>query len=75
MSRSMLIAALLFPLAACSGPTAADAAKPTEATAAPVKQKTVFDDQLKALDKAKAVEKQMQEDKEKQDKAIEDQGG
>ncbi len=75
MFRSMMIAVLLFPLTACSDhkATDADTAKPAET--APAKQKTVFDDQLKALEKAKALEKQMQEDKEKQDKAIEDQGG
>jgi hypothetical protein len=35
----------------------------------------VFDAQLKALDKAKAVERQMQEAKEAQDRAIEAEGG
>ena len=41
--------------------------------AAAKKQKTVFDDQLKALDKAKGVEKQMIEDKERRDKEMEKQ--
>jgi hypothetical protein len=76
MCRSILIAVSLVALAACGGHPSADAAKTAAATQpAPVRQKTVFDDQLKALDKAKAVEKQLQENKAKQDKAIEDQGG
>jgi hypothetical protein len=80
MFRSILIVVSLLALAACSSHNAADAGSDTAkkvsaAPPAPVRQKTVFDDQLKALDKAKAVEKQLQEDKAKQDKAIEDQGG
>ncbi len=78
--KATVIAAGMFALTACGGQKAADAnadAAKAAATEKPVvtKQKTVFDDQLRALDKAKAVEKQMQEDKEKQDKAIQDQGG
>lgn len=78
--KAGLLAASLLALAACSGHKAADADTDAAKTAvaaqpAPVRQKTVFDDQLKALDKAKAVEKQLQEDKEKRDKAMEDQGG
>lgn len=78
--KAALICASVLALGACSSQKAADAdtdgAKAAAATQpAPARQKTVFDDQLKALDKAKAVEKQLQEDKAKQDKAIEDQGG
>lgn len=69
MARVVLILASLLALAACSGRKAADADAP------PPKQKTVFDDQLKALDKAKAVEKQLQEEKEKHDQEIDAQGG
>jgi hypothetical protein len=74
MVRTIAITLCLLALGACGGQKAADtdAAKPAEQPAAQ-KQKTVFDDQLKALDKAKAVEKQLQENKEKQDKAIEEQ--
>jgi hypothetical protein len=82
--RSFPLARLAAPafaalLAACSHHYAeqeTDAAA-TDAAAKPVvaapaaRQKTVFDDQLRALDKAKAVEKQLQEQKEAQDKAIE----
>lgn len=75
MFRSIPIAALLLALTACSGHKAADADAAKPAQPAPARQKTVFDEQLKALDKAKAVEKQLQDEKEKQDKAIEDQGG
>ena len=82
MSRSTpikagLMLAALLALAACgshkSADADADAAKPA-AQPAQAKQKTVFDDQLKALDKAKGVEKQLQEDKEKRDKEMQDQG-
>ena len=80
MIRSILLTASLLALAACGGHKEADAdadtAKPAAAApSAQAKQKTVFDDQLKALDKAKAVEKQLQDDKEKRDKAMEEQGG
>lgn len=73
-----LVAAALFALAACSGHQGAEAEAAKAAAATPPaasRQKTVFDDQLKALDKAKAVERQLQEDKEKADQAIEDAGG
>lgn len=73
-----LLAASLLSLAACSGHKAADvdaANANAEATTPKARQKTVFDDQLKALDQAKAVEKQLQEDKEKADQAIKDAGG
>ena len=78
--QAALICMSVFVLAACSSRNASDpdgeAAKAAATVQpAPARQKTVFDDQLKALDKAKAVEKQLQEDKAKQDKAIEDQGG
>ena len=76
MVRPVLLLAGLLALAACGHKAAdADAAKSAEATPPTPKQKTVFDDQLQALEKAKAVEKQMQADKEKADKAIEDAGG
>lgn len=83
MIRSILIAAGLtaaglLALVACGAQKSADADTAKTAVVvqpAPIRRKTVFDDQLKALDKAKAVEKQMQEDKEKTDKAIEDAGG
>ncbi|MEP7096569.1 MAG: hypothetical protein ABI748_02820 [Dokdonella sp.] len=77
-----LIAAGVLALAACSSHKAADADADADAAKAaataqppPARQKTVFDDQLKALDKAKAVEKQLQKDKEKQDAEIDAQGG
>lgn len=71
-----LLAACVSMLAACGGHPAGEPAPKTEAPAA-AKQKTVFDDQLKALDKAKALEKQMQEDQRKRDEEIEkqEQGG
>jgi hypothetical protein len=69
-TTSLLFGLLL--LAACNH----KAAEPEQAaTPPPAKQKTVLDDQLKALEKAKGVEKQLQDEKEKADKALEDQGG
>lgn len=38
-------------------------------------QKTILDDQLKAVDKAKAVEQQLIDEKAKRDKALEDASG
>jgi hypothetical protein len=80
MVRSFPIASLLAAgallLTACGGekPAATAAAAPPAPAAAATRPKTVFDDQLKALDKAKAVEKQLQEDKEKRDKEMQAQG-
>ena len=71
-----LLAACVSMLAACGGRPADEPPPKAEAPAA-AKRKTVFDDQLKALDKAKALEKQMQEDQRKRDEEIEkqEQGG
>jgi hypothetical protein len=69
-----LIAASLLALAACADHKSADADSANAAAIqqpAAARQKTVFDDQLKALDKAKAVEKQLQEDQKKRDEAME----
>lgn len=71
MNRTILLAGALLALAACGGKPDADAAK-ADAPAPPApKQKTVFDDQLKAIDKAKGVEQQLQQEKEKHDRDIE----
>jgi hypothetical protein len=79
MLRPILIATSLLVLAACSSRTTADAqadaAKPVApAQPAAAKQKTVIDDQLKALDKARAVGNTLEQEKEAHDKVIEDQG-
>ena len=75
-----MLAFVLLALAACGGRKSADADADAQAPvdkaaeqAAAKKQKTVFDDQLKALDKAKAVEQQLQDDKDKRDKALQEQ--
>ena len=72
----LAVATLAFALAACSGSKAPDDAA---AQAAPQpKQKTVFDTQLQALDKAKAVQgvvDQQKADTDKKIKAQEDGGG
>ena len=48
---------------------------PLPATAAAPPQKTVFDTQLKALDKAKAVQGMVDKQKADTDKQLQDQGG
>jgi hypothetical protein len=74
MFRSILVSAALCLLAACSGDVQDDVqADAPPAASAP--RPTVLDDQLKALEKAKAVGQQLQEEKERTDQAIEDQGG
>jgi predicted small lipoprotein YifL len=73
MIRPILLVSSLLILAACGDKPAAEAPPAVQQAAA--RQKTVFDDQLKALEKAKAVEKEMQEAQEKRDQAMKDQGG
>ena len=81
MIRIATLVAAVLALSACGGKPPADtqadadkaAADRAAEQAAAKKQKTVFDDQLKALDKAKGVEKQMIEDKERRDKEMEKQ--
>jgi hypothetical protein len=87
LARPFLVcaAAGMALLSACSNPPppeepaapppAAPAAALTGDPATTAPRPTVFDEQLKALDKAKAVERQMQEAKEAQDRAIEAEGG
>jgi hypothetical protein len=73
VSRALaLAAAFVLALAGCGEHYAAPEAQPEAAApAAPAaKQKTVFDDSLRALDKAKAVEKQLKEQKDAQDQAM-----
>lgn len=65
-------------LLGCSGPPAENPAADTGPAAEPapaVRQPTVLDDQLKALDKARGVEQQLEKEKADRDKAIEDAGG
>jgi protein involved in sex pheromone biosynthesis len=69
MTRTMLATCLLLMLAACGGHSQSDADKDAAQTP-PKREKTVFDDQLKAIDKAKGVEAQLQKEKEQQDRAI-----
>ena len=69
MTRTMLATCLLLTLAACGGHSQSDADKAAAQTP-PKREKTVFDDQLKAIDKAKGVEAQLQKEKEQQDRAI-----
>jgi len=81
MIRTAALALAVLAMAACGGKPPADtqadadkaAADRAAEQAAAKKQKTVFDDQLKALDKAKGVEKQLQDDKEKRDAELQKQ--
>ncbi|MGN6520193.1 MAG: hypothetical protein ACTHK2_12290 [Dokdonella sp.] len=75
MNRTVLLASLMLALCACGGKTDPEAPKAESAAPAAAKQKTVLDDQLKALEKAKAVEQQLQDEKEQHDKDIEANGG
>ena len=77
MLRALLLLTAAATLAACSpGPSNDEAAtaKPA-AQAATAPQKTVLDPQLKALQKAKDVQNVVDDQKKKQDKALEDNGG
>ncbi|MEO7935116.1 MAG: hypothetical protein ABIR27_02555 [Dokdonella sp.] len=80
--QTLKFAASLFALSllgACSSHSSdADnqAAAPTANSPAPVARKpTVFDDQLKALDKAKAVEEDLKKAQAERDKQIDEQTG
>jgi hypothetical protein len=67
----LLLAALALNLAACSSST-----PPPEGAAAPQPQQTtVFDTQLKSLQKAKDVQKTVDRRKEDLDKKLKDEGG
>ncbi|MBX3701493.1 MAG: hypothetical protein KF903_10915 [Dokdonella sp.] len=72
MIRTSVLSLALLALAGCGGgkpPAQAD--QPAAAPAPEQRQKTVFDDQLKAIDKAKGVEQQLMQEKERHDKQIE----
>jgi hypothetical protein len=72
MSRPFIAALALCALGACSSH------KPEETTVAttpPPPQKTVFDPQLKALQKAKDVQKTVDDAAAAQSKSIDDNGG
>ena len=78
MMRLLLIAAGAMAIAACGGSASNDeaqAAKPAAQAQAKPAQKTVFDEQLKALQKAKDVQKTVDDAAKARDKAIEDEGG
>lgn len=51
------------------------AATPSAPAAADARKPTVFDDQLKALDKAKAVEEELRKAQAERDKQIDEQSG
>lgn len=72
-----LCAAMLLVACSSSAPDAAPAAQtPTDqAPPAELRQPTVIDEQLKALDKAKAVEQELQKAQAERDKEIDAQSG
>ena len=72
MKFAMLpLAAVALTFAACSSST-----PPPESAATPQpQQKTVFDTQLKSLQKAKDVQKTVDQQKEDMDKKLKDEGG
>jgi uncharacterized protein YcfL len=71
MRTAFFLIATALTLAACSS----EKAPPPQAQAPQVAQPTVFDAQLKALDKAKAVQKTMDQRKVDLDKKLKDEGG
>jgi len=73
MLRFLLPIAIALAVSACSPDASSDEAKPAAQAAAP--QKTFLDPQLKALQKAKDVQKTIDDDKKAADKAIDDGGG
>ncbi|MGH8173447.1 MAG: hypothetical protein ACREPX_09875 [Rhodanobacteraceae bacterium] len=78
MMRLLVLATAAVALAACGGSASddsAEAAKPVAQAPAKPAQKTVFDDQLKALQKAKDVQKTVDDAAKATDKAIDDSGG
>jgi hypothetical protein len=66
---------LLFVLVALSASCSDDPPPPRASDKPPVHQPSVFDTQLKALDKAKSVQDTMDKQKRDADKKMEDQGG
>jgi hypothetical protein len=70
--RWMTWALVALSLSACGSD---DERAPPPPAAADAPAPTVFDDQLKAMDKAEAVEDQMIEQQQAQDQAMRDQGG
>lgn len=68
MKSLLLSLACMLALAACSKAKQPDPPPPPQ-------QKTVFDDQLKALQKAKDVQKTVDDQNKKTDKQLEDNGG
>lgn len=74
MIRALTLAAVLAALAGCSGREEAPPPPPA-ATAPTARQPTVFDDQLRALDKAKGVQQQVLDEKARLDRALDDAGG
>jgi hypothetical protein len=77
MPRALLPLAATLALAACSSGAPNDdaAAKPAAQAVAATPRKTVIDPQLKAIQKAKAVQKTVDDQKKATEKAVDDQGG
>ena len=74
MLRVLFLVASAAALAACAG-SADDTAKNAQAAQPTAAQKTIIDPQLKALQKAKDVQKTVDDQDKATDKAIDDAGG
>ena len=70
--KTLPLVAALAVLAACSGGKTEQAAAPPPAAQTPP-QKTVLDDQLKAIDKAKGVQSTVDDEDARRRKAIDEQ--
>lgn len=73
MSRPIILALCVCALSACSKHADEQAAKTSEA--AQEKRNTVLDEQMKALEKAKAVQQTVDDAAKAQQKAIDENGG
>jgi hypothetical protein len=75
MMRLVFLAAVAMAIAGCGGSGSSEEAKAEKPVAQTPAQKTVLDDQLKALQKAKDMQKTVDDQAKANDKAIEDGGG
>jgi hypothetical protein len=75
MRKQMLFVIIGLGLVACSGSKPPPQASTTPTAAPAPAQATFMDDQLRALEKAKAVEAKLQKAKDAQDKQIDEASG
>jgi hypothetical protein len=75
MLRALVVLASACAIAGCTQSSNDDAAKPAAQAQAPPAQKTFLDPQLKAIQKAKDVQKTVDDAAKATDKAVDDNGG